>query len=71
MGLPGMAEKYQNLTTHIGGRRRIPRPDPGASGEVGCEILLVRSPRRSPPPWPAHVARGWPKTPPTAKTRLA
>ena len=22
------------------------------------------------PPWPTHVARGWPVTPPTAKTRL-
>ena len=32
MGRPGMAEKHQNPTTHRGGRRRVRRPDPGASG---------------------------------------
>ena len=32
MGRPGMAEKYQNSTTHHGGRRRFRRLDLGASG---------------------------------------
>ena len=53
-----MDGKHQNQMTHRGGRRRIRRPDPGASGGGWLEILLARSPRRSPPPWPARVARG-------------
>ena len=32
MGRPGMAEKQQNPATHRGGRRRVRRPDLGASG---------------------------------------
>ena len=32
MGRPGMARKSENPVTHHGGRRRIRRPDPGASG---------------------------------------
>ena len=32
MGRPRMAEKYENLVTHRGGRRRVRRPDLGASG---------------------------------------
>ena len=31
MGRPGMAGKQQNPMTHCGGRRRVRRPDPGAS----------------------------------------
>ena len=31
MGRPGMAEKKQNPTTQGGARRRVRRPDPGAS----------------------------------------
>ena len=38
---------------------------------VRREILPARSSGGGAPPWPARVARGWPKTPLTAKTRLA
>ena len=31
MGRPGIAEKWENLVTHLGGRRRVRRPDLGAS----------------------------------------
>ena len=32
MGWPEMAGKHKNLTTQVGGRRRLCRPDPGKSG---------------------------------------
>ena len=32
MGWPKMAGKDKNLATKVGGRRRLSRPDPGASG---------------------------------------
>ena len=32
MGSPEVAEKWENLLTHRGGRRRVRRPDLGASG---------------------------------------
>ena len=38
---------------------------------VRSEILPARSSGGDAPPWPAHVARGWPKSPPTTKTCLA
>ena len=38
---------------------------------VDREILPTRSPLHAPPPWLAHVSRGWPETSATAKTRLA
>ena len=38
---------------------------------VGREIWPARSPRLAPPPWPARVQGWWPKSSPTAKTRLA
>ena len=38
---------------------------------VRLEIWPARSSGGGAPPWPACVARGWPKTPLTAKTRLA
>ena len=38
---------------------------------VHREISWPRSPGGGAPPWPARVSRRWPKTSPTAKTRLA
>ena len=38
---------------------------------VGREISRQWSFGGGSPPWPAHVARWWPETSPTAKTRLA
>ena len=68
MGRPGMAEKLQNPTTQGGTRRCVRLPDPGSSGGVDREILPTRLPHRAPPPWSAHVSRGWSETSPTAKT---
>ena len=50
MDRPEMAKKYENPMTHRGGRRRVRRPDPGASGggwpgnftgEVTSPLLLL------------------------------
>ena len=38
---------------------------------VRREIWPARSSCGDVPPWMAGVARGWPESPPTAKTRLA
>ena len=38
---------------------------------VCCEIWPARSSGGGALTWPARVARGWPETPPTAKTCLA
>ena len=38
---------------------------------VDREILKTRSPRHALPPWSACISRGWPKTSPMTKTRLA
>ena len=32
MGRPEVVEKWENPVTHCGGRRRVRRPDLGASG---------------------------------------
>ena len=37
---------------------------------VRSDILSTTSSGGVAPPWPVHVARGWPVSPPTAKTRL-
>ena len=47
MGRPEMAEKHKNPATQVGGRRRLRRPDPGASGR---KILPAWSSSRPPPP---------------------
>ena len=50
MGWLGMVEKNQNPTTQGGGRRRLFRPDPGASGGCwpGNFTEKITSPRSSP-----------------------
>ena len=55
MGLPEMAEKHKNPATQVGGRRRLRRPDPGASRAAGRKVLQAWSSGRPPPPYPAHV----------------
>ena len=52
-------------------RWRPPPRSPPRPMAVDREILSKRSPRRAPPPWSAHVSKGWLETSPTAKTRLA
>ena len=71
MGWPGMATKQQNPTTQGGRRRRLACLIRARPAAVDREIFPARSPRRAPPPWPARVSRGWPKTSPTAKPCLA
>ena len=50
MGRPGMAIKHHNPATHRGRRRRVRRPDLGASGVVHGEIWPARSSGGSVPP---------------------
>ena len=65
---PGVAEKCRKMVTHSGSRRRLRRPDLGASDGGSPEISRSGSSHLAPPPWPARVQGGWPESPPTAET---
>ena len=68
MGWPGVAGKCRKTVTHGGRRRRLRRPDLGASDGDSLEISRPGSSHLAPPPWPARVQGGWSESPPTAET---
>ena len=65
MGRSEVARKYRKSVTQDGRRRRLRRPDPGASSR---EILPAASSGGGAPPWPARVQGRWAESPPTAET---
>ena len=67
MGQPGMAEKWRNPVTTAAFAGLIW----ARTTVVRHETWSARSPSGGAPPWPARVARGWPETSPTAKTRFS
>ena len=71
MGRPEMAKKNDEIRRPTVATAAVfAGPIRARPEAVGREISQRWSSDGGAPPWPARVARGWPLSPPMAKTRL-
>ena len=75
MGWPEVAgngrKSQEQSGDHSGRRRRFAGQIPPRPAAVGREILPMAASGCLLPPWPACVAGGWPKVPPSVQSSTA